>query len=87
MVKKDEIKNNEEKIAETFNTFFTNIVFNLKIPTYQDTDSAGGNDLVVGDDSITFIKEKYQSHPSIIAVESLDHENKRDDDLKNIINP
>ena len=44
LVEKNEIINNEEKIAETFNTFFTNIVSNLKIPPYQNTDFARGID-------------------------------------------
>ena len=63
LVEKDEIINNEEKISETFRTFFTNVISNLKIPPYQDTDFAGGIDLVLGDDPITFILEKYKNHP------------------------
>ena len=54
LVEKNEIINNEEKIAEIFNTYFTNIVSNLKIPLYQDTDFARGIDPCVGDDPITF---------------------------------
>ena len=92
MVEKNEIINNEEKIAETFNTFFTNIVSNLKIPPYQDTDFARGIDPVVGDDPITFIMEKYKNHPSIITIKNFCHENdsfsfetiKRDDVFKKI---
>ena len=71
LVEKNEIINNEEKIAETFNTFFTNIFPNLKIPPYQDTDFAREIDPVVGDDPITFIMEKYKNHPSIIAIKKL----------------
>ena len=52
LVEKDEVINNEEEIAETFNTFFTNIVSNLKIPPYQDTDPAGRIEPVVGDGKI-----------------------------------
>ena len=59
------------KNTETFNTFFTNIVFNLKIPPYQDTDFVRGMGPVVGDDSITFILGKYKKHPSIIAIKKL----------------
>ena len=74
MVEKDEILNNEEKIAETFNTFFTDIVSNFKIPSYQDSDLAGEIDPVVGDDPITFILEKIQNHSSIIAIKNFCHE-------------
>ena len=42
-------KNNGEKIAEIFNTYFTNIISNLKIPLYQDIDFARGLDPFVGD--------------------------------------
>ena len=61
MVEKDEIINNEEEIAETFNTFFTNIVSNLKIPPYQDTDPAERIEPVVGDDPVTLTLEKYKA--------------------------
>ena len=40
------------EIAEAFNTFFTNIVSNLKIPPYQDTDFARWINPVVEDDPI-----------------------------------
>ena len=58
MVEKDEVINNEGKIAENFNTFFTNIVSNLKIPYYEDIDSERGIHPVLGDDPITFTLEK-----------------------------
>ena len=76
MVEKNEIINNEEKIAKIFNTYFTNIVSNLKIPPYQDTNFARGIDPFVGDDPITFILEKYKNHSSIIAIKDFCHENK-----------
>ena len=76
MVEKNEIINNEEKIAKIFNTYFTNIVPNLKIPPYQDTNFARGIDPFVGDDPITFTLEKYKNHPSIIAIKDFCHENK-----------
>ena len=76
LVQKNEIINNEEKIAEIFDTYFTNIVSNFKIPLYQDTDFARRIDPFVGDDSITFILEKYKNHPSIIAIKLFCHENK-----------
>ena len=92
MVEKNEIIDNEEKIAETFNAFFTNIVSNLKIPLYQDADFARGIDSFVGNDSITFILEKYKKHRSTIAIKIFCHENKsfnfgtikRDDILEKI---
>lgn len=46
------------KNTETFNTFFTKIVFNLKNHPYHDTDFTREIDPVVGDDPITFILEK-----------------------------
>ena len=92
MVEKNEIINNEEKIAEIFNIYFTNIFSNLKIPLYQDTDFARGIDPFVGDDPINFILEKYKNYLSIIAIKHFCHENKtfnfetikRDDVLKKI---
>ena len=60
LVEKYEIINNDAKIAEIFNTFFTNIVSNLKILPYQDTDFMEGIDPVIGNDSITFILPKYK---------------------------
>ena len=59
LVEKGEIISNEGKIAETFNTFFSNVVSSLKIPPYQDIDFTGGIYPVVGDDPITFILKKY----------------------------
>ena len=58
LVEKDEIKNNEEKFAETFNTFFANIVPNIRILLNQDTHFAGRVDPVVGDDPIFYILVK-----------------------------
>ena len=57
LIEKNENINNEEKIAETFNAFFTNTVSNLKDPPYQGTDFAGRIDPVVGDDPMTFIQK------------------------------
>ena len=92
MFEKDKIINNEEKIAETFNTFLANVVSNLKISSYQDTDFVGGIDPVVGDDPITFILGKYKNHSSIIVIKNFCHESnffnfetiKRDSVLKRI---
>ena len=76
LVEKNEIINNKEKIAETFNTFFTSTISNLKIALYQDTDFERGIDPVVGDDPITFILQKYKNHRSIIVIKNFCHENK-----------
>ena len=92
LVENNEIVNNEDKIAEIFNTYFTNIVSKLKIPLYQDTDFARRIDPFGEDDPITFKLEKYKNHSSIIAIKSFCHENKtfsfeaikRDDVLKKI---
>ena len=64
LVEKDEIKNNEEEIAETFNTFFTNIASSLRISLYQDTDFAGGTDAVVG----TILEYLYWKNTKTIQV-------------------
>ena len=90
MAERNEIINNEEKIAETFNTFFTNIVSNLEISPYQDTDFEGRVDPVVGLE-IILIFEKDKNHPRIIATKKILQVNncfnfettKRDDVLKN----
>ena len=70
LVEQNEIINNEEKIAEIFDTYFTNIVSNLKIPLCQDADFGRGIDPFVGDDPITFILEKCKNYPSIIAIKN-----------------
>ena len=61
LVKRDKTINNEDEITETFDAFFPNFVSNLKIPLYQDTDFPGVIDLVVGDDPIILIFEKYKT--------------------------
>ena len=83
------MKSCEEKIAEIFNTYFINIVSNLKIPLYRDTDFARVIDRFVEDDPITFILEKYKNHPSLIVIKNFCHENKartikRDDVLEKV---
>ena len=61
----------KKKIVETFNTFFTNIVSNLKIPPYQENNFARGIDPVDRDDPITFILKntktiKYHSNKNFL---------------------
>ena len=52
LVNNENIKSNENEMANTFNDFFSNIVKNLKIPEYQ-----GENDL----------HSKLSSHPAFAA--------------------
>ena len=66
LVEKDEIIREETVIAETFNTFFTNIVSNLKTPPYFDSDFK--EDFINADEAIMAIVEKYEKHPSIIKI-------------------
>ena len=68
LVEKDEIIRDETVIAETFNTFFTNIVSNLKITPYFD--SGFKEDLINADEAIMAIAEKYEKHPSIIKIKN-----------------
>ena len=63
MIEKNEIIKNEEKIAESLNTFFANIVSNLKIPLHQDIDFAGGIDPEVGGDPIIQTNKKKIQKP------------------------
>ena len=66
LVENDKILKEEGIIAETFNTFFTNIVTNLKIPPYITNDS--NKTFESTDDAITAIMEKYKTHPSITTI-------------------
>ena len=61
MVEQYEITNNEVKIAESFNTFFTDILSTLKILPFHVVDFMGGINPVTGDDSLTFILPKYEN--------------------------
>ena len=82
----------KKKIVETFNTFFTNIVSNLKIPPYQENNFARGIDPVDRDDPITFILKitktiKYHSNKNFCHEnKSFDFETIKRDDVLNKIN-
>ena len=54
----------DSDVAQTFNSFFSNIVTNPKIPAYVDSNSSLEN---VADPIIKSIL-KYRDHPSILAI-------------------
>ena len=54
----------EMKTAEVFNSFFSNIVKNLKIPQYSNSDPIAQN---IGDPTLKAIV-KYKTHPSFLAI-------------------
>ena len=66
MVDNDNIKSNENEVANTFNDFFSNIVKNLKIPEYQCE-----NDLRSRLSNHPALKAimKYRNHPSINIIQ------------------
>ena len=59
----EEIISENDKVAETLNDFFTNIVENLNIKGYQTTQSN-----VKNIDRIILIIEKFKDHPSIVKI-------------------
>ena len=63
LVDSNEIHNDSNKIAKTFNDFFSNAVNNLNIDRsmYPDTDD-------INDDPVLNAIEKYKTHPSIIKI-------------------
>ena len=66
LIAEDGIITDDKKIAETFNTFYTNIVTNLKIPEYKDQEFI---DNCIAD-PISTILAKYKNHPSIIRIKT-----------------
>ena len=54
----------DSDVAQTLNSFFSNIVTNLKIPAYADSNSNLEN---VSDPIIKLIL-KYRDHPSILTI-------------------
>ena len=64
MVEDNSIVKNNDKIAQTFNSFFTSAVSNLKIPTF--VDPSVKIDHI--EDPILRIIEQYKNHPSIVAI-------------------
>ena len=64
LVENNEIILKDSDVAQTLNSFFSNIVTNLKIPAYVDSNSNLEN---VADPIIKLIL-KHRDHPSILAI-------------------
>ena len=64
MVEDNSILENNDKIAETFNNFFTSAVLNLNIPPFVDPSV----EIDHIEDPILSIIEQYKNHPSIVAI-------------------
>ena len=64
LVEGEEIISNDGDIAEVFNTYFANIVKTLDIEGFNTCDYSYNPEL----DYISFIMEKYNTHPSILKI-------------------
>ena len=64
LVEDNSILENNDKIAETFNNFFTSAVSNLNIPPFVDPSV----EIDHTEDPILRILEQSKSHPSIVAI-------------------
>ena len=64
LVEDNSILENNDKIAETFNNFFTSAVSNLNIPPFVDPSV----EIDHIEDPILRIIEQYKNHPSIVAI-------------------
>ena len=64
LIEKELLLNDDEKISSTLNDFFSNVVFNLNTPPYEDT-SINPDQF---EDPVLKANEKYEYHPSIKAV-------------------
>ena len=64
LVENNDIISEDSDVAQTLNSLFSNIVTNLKIPAYVDSNSNLEN---VADPIIKLIL-KYRDHPSILAI-------------------
>ena len=64
LIEKELLLNDDEKISSTLNDFFSNVVFNLNTPPYEDT-SINPDQF---EDPVLKANEKYKYHPSIKAV-------------------
>ena len=64
LVEDNSILENNDKIAETFNNFFTSAVSNLNIPPFVDPSV----EIDHIEDPILRIIEQYKNHPSIVAL-------------------
>ena len=64
MVENNSILENNDKIVETFNNFFTSAVSNLNIPLFVDPSV----EIDHIEDPILRIIEQYKNHPSVVAI-------------------
>ena len=64
LVEDNSILENDDKIAETFNNFFTSAVSNLNIPLFVDPSM----EIDHIEDPILRIIEQYKNNPSIVAI-------------------
>ena len=64
LVEDNSILENNDKIAETFNNFFTSAVSNLNFPPLVDPSV----EIDHSEDPILRIIEQYKNHPSIVAI-------------------
>ena len=62
-----EVVPTEQDTAHVFNTFFSSIVTNLKIPEYADYDPVANNI----SDSILKVIVRYRNYPSILTIEEV----------------
>ena len=67
LIDNGEVVATEQDIANVLNTFFSNIVTNLKIPEYADYDPIANNI----SDSILKVIVRYRNHPSILTIEEV----------------
>ena len=64
MLEDNSILENDDKIAETFNNFFTSAISNLNIPPFVDPSV----EIDHIEDPILRIIEQYKNHPSVVAI-------------------
>ena len=63
LVERNEVITNDEKLAQTFNEYFVNIVWSLSITSFHKNNCDDVNDNNI-DNAIT----KFEDHPSIVAI-------------------
>ena len=73
LIEKEEIIMGNDNTAEVLNTFFSNIVSNLKIEGYSNCDPLANNIR----DSVLKCIVKYRSHPSMLAIGEVHNKNQR----------
>ena len=69
LIEEDEIIGNNGDTARVLNTFFSNIVSNLKIPEYTKCDPISE----INSDSVLKSIMKYRNHPSILKIGEVCH--------------